>query len=261
MIRTKLAPLLFVAITAATFAAREESFLVTSVHSRTIDGYQRPRTDTGEFKPEYYAISNGGAVAGSWQDNAVDKVPFSSLAKPLGELLARQNYHLAKDKDSADLLLVVHWGATMTADRAPSQQLREMLTAENARMLGYTEIIERHKELRAVGSGASSYLELDQEIVKPRYYLVVSAYDFRSTALEGKRRLLWITRVSIRSAGNSFAREFSGMLAKAAPYFGQNTERLLRQDEITTRVEIGELQVIGSTPATPAPQRATPDPK
>ena len=131
MISAKLPSILLFALSTLALAANEESSLLTAVHSHTIDGYRRPRTDTGEFKREYYAISNGGAVAGSLQDDAVATVPFSDLVKPLGEYLARQNYCLAKNTEAADLLLVVHWGITLSARRMPSQEMRDWAADNN----------------------------------------------------------------------------------------------------------------------------------
>lgn len=245
----------------AAAVARDESDLVTAVHSRALNGYQRPRTEGGAYKPEFYALSNGGAIDGTMQDHAAAKIAFSELAQPLRELLAQQNYHFAPDNQSADLLLVVHWGTTLPTKRLPSAQLQERATEENARLLGYAQDMTAGDDLRRFVSGASRYNDLRSEIEEARHYVVISAYDFRAAVRAGERRPLWITRVSIRSPGNSFAGEFAPTLARAAPYFGQDSSGLLRRREVDAQVEIGELEVVDTIPSLdPASDEPPPQP-
>jgi len=250
--------------------ASEESSLLTAVHARTVGGYQRPRAPDGGFKREYYALANGGALPGTTLEQRMEHVGFPQLAGVLGQYLATQNYFLAPNEASADLLLVVHWGATgqtsstidtnlhlamssgsgSAEDIQILQQMRDRVTAEHAQLLGYAEEMHAQDDYRRFVTGSNRYNDLRSEVEEPRYYLVVSAYDFRETVRKKNRKLLWVTRVSIRSPGNSFAGEFSEMIAKAARHFGRDVG-LLRRDELEARVEIGEMEVLGVAPAVP----------
>jgi len=94
-------------------AAADDQLVVTSVFSQTFNGYRREKLPDGSFKRERYAISNAGALPGTTRDTSLDKVSFPKLAGLLAEQLGRQNYFLARDSKSADLLLVVHWARTI----------------------------------------------------------------------------------------------------------------------------------------------------
>lgn len=94
--------------------------LIMSVHSVTAKDYHRRVGENGAPKRERYAIANGGFVGGTTRDHSMDRVPFSEVAGVLAEYLGRQNYFLAQDSSSADLMLVVHWGRTIAFDRTSS---------------------------------------------------------------------------------------------------------------------------------------------
>jgi hypothetical protein len=104
--------LVTLAVAPMSFCAAGSDALVTSVHSKTVNGYQRHKQPDGSFKPEYYALSNGGAVTGTTRDDSIERLAFPQLAQVLGQHLAAKNYFLAKDAKSASLLIVVYWGRT-----------------------------------------------------------------------------------------------------------------------------------------------------
>src|SRR5690606_30774292 len=99
-----------------TAVAVSANSLVLSIHSVAAKDYKRERLPNGAYKRERYAIANGGWLDGSTRDNKLDEIPFADVAGILAEHLGRQNYFLAKDSKSADLLLVVHWGRTIAFD-------------------------------------------------------------------------------------------------------------------------------------------------
>lgn len=106
--------LAFVLALVATTAGANQ--LVMSIHSVTAKDYKRQRLPNGTYKRERYAIANGGWLDGTARDNSMEKIPFAEIAGVLAEHLGRQNYFLARDSKSADLLLVVHWGRTIAFD-------------------------------------------------------------------------------------------------------------------------------------------------
>jgi hypothetical protein len=85
----------------------------TSVYSRVDPGYKRKQLKNGTFEREYYAISNGGLLAGTRRDEGLEKVDFPSIAGVVAEHLAKQDYFLARDSKSATLLLAIYWGRTI----------------------------------------------------------------------------------------------------------------------------------------------------
>src|SRR5690606_16278012 len=80
----------------------------TAVSAKTMNGYQRARLKSGKFKPEYYTLSNGGIFPDTLREPDEENQLFPTVANAVGQALAKQNYFLAKDSASADLLLVVY---------------------------------------------------------------------------------------------------------------------------------------------------------
>lgn len=262
----------------------------TAVFSRVSKEYQRERLHDGTFKPEYYALGNGGMVAGTDRDKSVEAVPYPEVAALVMEQLARRNYFYAQKAEQATLLIVIHWGNTRPfndinlkqsmgdASRAFStlQQLKlgnasqadldsanaelEQLlmqvqmqrmvlntyVAPNARLLGYIEDINDSNDIRRLtGVGEDRYRDMMADVEESRYYVIVSAYDFPELLKHGKQRLLWVTRVSVRGPGNRFDESVAAMLKNASAYFGRESGKLIRGEELRGRVELGDLKFLG----------------
>lgn len=278
--------------------------VVTAVYSKVSNGYQRERLADGSPKREYYALAKGVYVPGVGADPSIDKVRYPQVAKLVAQFLALENYYLAENAKSADLLLSITWGKTapfsdsvyrsntdsfFSASNAlslanrnvpigngrgpdgiqsPAASVRDAVRSEfegemykmmmfenarlqadqhNARLLGYVdEINYRDTPARFAGAG-DAYLDLWDDIENERYYVIIAAYDFREMAkTKGEKpKMLWSTRVSVRAQGNRFNETLAAMLKRAAPYFGENTGRLIRRYEPTTKVEFGDLQFVG----------------
>lgn len=128
------------------------------------------------------------------------------------------------------------------------QDMRRSADEYNARLLGYVDEINRGDTPARFAGLGTNYDDLMADLESERYYFVISAYDFKTAAKEGKRKLLWATRVSIQAQGNKFNEAAALMLAKASRYFGQDSGRLLREFEREGKVNLGELQVVGVVP-------------
>ena len=312
--------------------ARADDTVATAVYAKIEKGYKREKAKDGSFKPEYYALSNGGRIYGTISDHTVDRVTYPQVADIAMKLLAQQNYHYAKTKEEAKLLLVLQWGSTlapnggqkdaniasvqeamkalpgaqadlyesllkhsndptMTPEKAaadvknttgglgPSvtdsgyrnehavvaasvgaiegQMLRTMvdnrvrdeLNQRNARVLGYLDDLADSNDIRRWAGGGDRYADLITEVEESRYYIVVSAYDFPELLKTNKQKLLWQTRVSVRSPGNAFDDSFVAMLKTAAPYFGRESGKLVRREETKGTVELGDLKFLGEAKA------------
>ncbi len=124
--------------------------------------------------------------------------------------------------------------------------MRSKSDEQNARLLGYVSEVNRTNDLLRFAGAGSYYDDLISDLENERYYVIVSAYDYR-LAQEKKPKLLWTTRVSIQAQGNHFDRSVAAMLASASHHFGQNTDRLIRQYHEGV-VGIGEFKVVGIAP-------------
>ena len=267
-------------------------------------------------------------IYGTVGDITVDRVTYPQVADVAMRLLAQQNYHYAKTKEQAKLLLVLQWGSTlapnggqkdaniasvqeamkalpgaqadlyesllrhssdptMTPEKAaaavksttggfgpsitdPSyrnehavvsasvgaiegqmlrtlvdNRVRDELNQRNARVLGYLDDLADSNDIRRFAGGGDRYSDLITEVEESRYYIVVSAYDFPELLKTKKQKLLWQTRVSVRSPGNTFDDSFVAMLKTAAPYFGRESGKLVRREEPKGTVELGDLKFLG----------------
>lgn len=277
------------ALLASTLPAEET--VATVVYSRIGNGYNRERLPDGSFKPEHYALANGGLIAGTTSDNTIDRVTYPEVAEISARFLRQQNYHYAQTKEQAKLLLVLNWGATRsynstnynTAVQELSKALsildeskrhqanpgadsdmddvdvmadqlimlrmenrvRDAINLPNAKILGYLDAINDADGIQRWAGGGDRYNDLIADIEEPRYYIVITAYDFQELLKGGNKKLLWQTRVSVRSPGNSFDDSFVPMLKSASRYFGQDSGKLVRGEEEKAKVELGDLKFLG----------------
>jgi hypothetical protein len=97
------------------------------------------------------------------------------------------------------------------------------------------------------------------ELAEERYFVVLMAYDYQLLKTQKKPRLLWVTRMSMRSLGKNFTEAVPSLTRVAADFFGQGRDDITRVETKLRegQVEIGELRVIdpvalpaGATPAT-----------
>ena len=123
--------------------------------------------------------------------------------------------------------------------------VRRAADERNARLLGYVDAINQlDTPAQFAGAGAARD-DLVTDLETERYYVIISAYDFRAAKEGGKQKLLWSTRVSIQAQGNKFNEAVTAMLARASRYFGQDSGRLLRQYQPEGKVSLAELQIVG----------------
>ncbi len=141
------------------------------------------------------------------------------------------------------------------------KKARDLALAPTAQLLGYIDAINDTNDIRRWAGGGDHYDELVSDISEPRYYLLVFAYDFRRLATQHERKLLWLTRISIRARGNRFDKRLADMVARAGHYFGRSSGGLQREYKGT--VELGELKVVSDDADTsgsgPGPQKASGD--
>lgn len=126
-------------------------------------------------------------------------------------------------------------------------QIRNLRDAPNARLLGYIDDMNDNNDMRRY-VGGTRYNELKADVEDPRYYVIISAYDFREVTDHNRQKLLWVTRVSVTARGNTFDESVAAMMRSSAKYFGQATGKMIRGEELRGRVEMRDLKFIGTEP-------------
>jgi hypothetical protein len=121
-------------------------------------------------------------------------------------------------------------------------RLRQRANEQNAHLLGYVGAINDADGIARYAGGGDRFNELVEDIEEPRYYVVVSAYEFRAAVEKREKKLLWVTRISVATDEEDFDKSLRAMVARASPYFGQPTEKLVRG--FKGKVELGETSVI-----------------
>lgn len=131
---------------------------------------------------------------------------------------------------------------TMLWQLGVNNRLRDQLDERNARILGYTEALDRARFARNTALGE----DILQEIGSNRYYVVLQAYDFKTAAREKKLHPLWTVRLSVVDEG-AYADALNRMLWSANRHFGHATDGLKRERLVT--VDLPPVKFLESLPA------------
>jgi hypothetical protein len=134
-------------------------------------------------------------------------------------------------------------------------RMRDQINLPNARLLGFVDEINGASHIPRHTAAATRYDELIADVEDPRYYIIVSAYDFPELRKNNKKKLLWVTRVSVNTRGNRFDDSAAAMLKSASKYFGQDSGRLIRSQEDMGAVELGDVKFLGEAKEQPANQQ------
>ena len=139
--------------------ANEES-IVTAVFAKTHNGYVRELAPDGTPLRETYVVGKGTYAPGRREDPSIENVPFSGVVRALAPYLAQKNYVPAPDKQSADLILVLHWGTTLPLNDGSYQNVLNMATGairnvQNLRMNAAAPMSLADKELLNVVTRAA----------------------------------------------------------------------------------------------------------
>jgi hypothetical protein len=111
-----------------------------------------------------------------------------------------------------------------------------------AGLLGYTLTLTRAAE-KPFSTAEEDSLRAD--LNESRYLVILAAYE-REPANNGKRRRMWVTRLSLRAPGTNFIEAFPKMVIAGRQVFGRETDGIVRVQPGATvaHVRLGELQVI-----------------
>lgn len=137
---------------------------------------------------------------------------------------------------------------------------RNQSNARTAHLLGYMGDINDADGPQRY-AGGNLYNDLIADVEEARYYIILSAYDFQSTVRGRKPQIRWVTRMSMRAPGNSFAEKAAAMIAYSASRFGQDTDGLERKLYPQYKVNLEDVRFLGMAPAwkNPAGETAPPE--
>lgn len=240
-------------------------------------------------KIQTYQFMKGNTHVGMTSDSSMKDIPFEGILHDLALNLRKQGFYMHKDKSQGDLLIIVHYGVTdveiayeefmgytSEADMGLTDDILnagadgaaiDMGTIDAMTQLNFnlsssntTGTANRHSEgykaqllglERAYSDKISSTeeYELKSMLAEERYFIVLMAYDYPAFK-KGEAKLMWSTRYSIRTLGQSFGDAIQDLNFVAADYFGKNIQGLTKQ-RVTddSRVEMGEIEVIGNEQA------------
>jgi len=203
---------------------------------------------SGQVNAAAAALSNmrapgNGAKRSSWGGG----MP-SAMGDPFGGSGGAQAAAGAADARSSEEIFESEMYKLLQENRA-----RDAINLPNARLLGYLDDINDADGIQRFAGGGTRYDDLMADVEESRYYIIVSAYDFQQLVKHDKKRLLWTTRVSVRTPGNRFDDSAAAMLKSAAKYFGQDSGKLIRSEETKGTVELGDVKFLGEAKE-PAPQ-------
>jgi hypothetical protein len=124
-------------------------------------------------------------------------------------------------------------------------QRRENDDMRTATLLGYDSWWTKVN-----GAWGGSPLEIGKadmrsELEEDRYFVVLTALDYRTLVKEKKSKMLWEVRFSIREHGNAFDSRIEGMAKLASDYFGRDSAGLHHVTLPEGKVEIGPVESLG----------------
>lgn len=120
-----------------------------------------------------------------------------------------------------------------------------MQQARLANLLGFDEEL---KEERQKPFPSTLEERLMHDMYDERYLVIIMAWDQQAMIHRGEKRLLWLTRTSMKALGSNFDEAIKLMSGAAAPYYGQNSigleTRTYKRQEY--KIEMGEIEVVES---------------
>lgn len=245
----------------------------TAVLAEVFNDYIRTPSVFGGYQAETFAFANGGALLGHLRDRSVDDATFDQVVQLIRPALTRQNYVASSAPHDTDLLIFVTWGVT-DGYLSPGQETddpqqggvhsdwylasslgdeanrrRDTRNMGNARLLGYREALRDHRDLRAWGVNGTVHDDLIADLEEPRYFVILTAFDFQAAWRQKRLVPLWSTRYNIAARGNSFTTALPDMSLFASRFFGRDSGGLVRRLNPTGTVNLGDLKILGAVPA------------
>lgn len=215
--KKKIHPLIVATVAALSLGMAElqaaKDSIVTAVYSKVVNGYKREIGPDGSPKPEYYAIANGKYMQGEFRDASIDDVKFPTIAGTIAKYLEKQNYHLANDMGSADLLLMITWGTTIPHNDGPYRNnMNQFFAAKNLVDSTAAAAANIPMSLEGIQSPAAAVAQAARGAFEQELMTMAMFQDMRMRSNEQNARLLgYVEEINYRNnpsrfggAGSSF---------------------------------------------------------
>ena len=98
--------------------------------------YVERRLVDGKPRPESYVFMQGNYYGGHTVDRSLERMTFRQIAEFLAPELVKQEYRPTTQVKEADLLLVVHWGATVPYVGSQEMMARNTVVTDTSTDLG-----------------------------------------------------------------------------------------------------------------------------
>ena len=208
-------------------------------------------------------IEAGDPIAGENPPSA------ASVRQELQDALGQRGFSVGAGTPA--VVITYHWGV-LRADRTqihPPYGINSNMDAR-IRLVSTqqdTDEVEKHIIGRKVGGGqvndASTpviligQLETDLENArKPRFFVVVSAYDYPIAAGSSQPKLLWRAKLSAQETSGDMSEVIPALIASGAPYFGKT----LPETKIVETTLMKSVTPASSEPNGPQSALASGDP-
>ena len=260
--------LAFLTITLALSVPSRAASLVV-VKSKAHEDFSIAREQDPSKEVLTYAFMKGRFHPGTRNDPAMNNMSFSELVLEIATHLQKQNFLPVPDPHKADLLIVVHYGATSVQDSF--EELQGITSLEDygfgdgavaSGSLGGGSVdvsalnaiqdmqfdINKNLTIRQRNQGSMNYMAhligMEEAFVgeigpsEERYlmnllneerYFIVLMAYDIPKLREGEIHLYWTTRYSIRATGQAFGDALKDMNLVAGNYFGKNMGELVKK--------------------------------
>ena len=257
-----------------------------AVRAEATKEYTLLRAQDETAKVQTYHLIKGKYFGGNVDDPSLEEMTFPEIAEHIGLNLKRQKYFPEEDPAAGDLLIMVHYGASNFVGRSGNEddpgyeddswydsddyfppvttasgETYEYNHSRNAipefygfvlpSQRGYVE--EQYVRAKMVGmddifkKSVHPYeAHIQGELVREgRYFFVLTAFDL-PLLRKGEKKVLWTTRYSIRTIGQTYAQAIKELNIVAGNFFGKNLDGLnSRRATDEFEVRIGEIEVLG----------------
>ena len=272
-----------------TARAADDDLRVDVVVDTTDDG-EKITPPTPDHPVYYYPVTKGYAPGGQPLSDEAPPPPKIEVQRLLGKALYEQGYRLNNKEHPATLLLMLWWGylapivmegggSSSSSFDQGSSQMRGIgggigsNQAGAAAVMGLavhgmlpTNVEENNNQMQELVLGSKfepqslqdhPSLRLEtavEEARHPRYYLMVSALDFKAATEHKKLVVYWTARVSTELEGNTLAGVLPSLISSVAPHFGRDTDGPLLMG--AKAVPLGHVEMGAPVLKTDHPEKA-----
>jgi len=223
-----------VAACAAGLGTRAAAGVFTNNIDMLVVAEQMQAAPSPQSNPVSYVAFDGGYIEAG--DPIAGEGPPSAdqVSQGLNAALAEHGFRAGLG--TPDIVVTYHWGILRidhTQIRVPygiKTNLKARIGLVSTEKLGSE--VENHILLREKGNGANDNVSsprilagqletVVQDSKYPRYFVVVSAYDYQSL-VHHEAKLLWRTKLSALETEGPMDEVIPTLIANGGPYFGKN---------------------------------------